>query len=68
MIGLNGYTLCSGIISEELNGSDYVMVPFCEDEENKNSEMTIGYIVRRSGKISDVGEVYLKELRKALAK
>ena len=24
MVGLNGYTLCSGIISEEINGSDYV--------------------------------------------
>lgn len=23
MVGLNGYTLCSGIICEELNGNDY---------------------------------------------
>ena len=34
MVGLNGYTLCSGIICEELNGSDYVAVAF-EDEEEK---------------------------------
>ena len=31
MIGLNGYTLCSGVISEELNGSDYLAVPFEPD-------------------------------------
>ena len=31
MVGLNGYTLCSGIICEELNGSDYVAVPFEAD-------------------------------------
>lgn len=28
MVGLNGYTLCSGIICEELNGSDYVRLNF----------------------------------------
>ena len=27
MVGLNGYTLCSGIICEELNGTDYIAVP-----------------------------------------
>ena len=32
MIGLNGYTLCSGIICEELNGTDFVAVPFEPDE------------------------------------
>ena len=42
MVGLNGYTLCSGIICEELNGSDYIAVPFQEDEQNPNSVMEIG--------------------------
>ncbi len=27
MVGLNGYTICSGIICEELNGSDYIAIP-----------------------------------------
>ena len=28
MVGLNGYTLCSGIICEELNGNEFAAVPF----------------------------------------
>ena len=46
MIGLNGYTLCSGIICEELNGDDYAAVPY-EDKQNPNSVMEIGYIKKR---------------------
>lgn len=42
MVGLNAYTLCSGIICEELNGSDYTAVPLKETER-----MRIGYIVRK---------------------
>ena len=34
MVGLNGYTLCSGIISEDLNGNEFVAVPFRDDEVN----------------------------------
>ena len=48
MIGLNGYTLCSGIISEELNGSDYIAIPFREEEEHINRVMEIGYITKRN--------------------
>jgi LysR substrate binding domain. len=33
MVGLNGYTLCSGIISEELNGDAYVAIPLKESEK-----------------------------------
>ena len=47
MVGLNGFILCSGIICEELNGSDYVAVPF---EEGKGGIMEIGYTTMRSGK------------------
>ncbi len=66
MVGLNGYTLCSGIICEELNGGDYVAVPFREDEENQNSLMEIGYIVRKDAILSRLGELYLSKLRKYL--
>lgn len=59
MIGLNGYTLCSGIISEELNGNDYVSVPLKESEK-----MHIGYIRHKGVKLSYMGEFYLHELRK----
>ncbi len=38
MVGLNGYTLCSGIICEELNGSDYCAVKIRRDYDNRVSE------------------------------
>lgn len=47
MVGLNGYTLCSGIISDELNGSDFITIPFEADADNPNSIMEIGYIVKK---------------------
>ena len=57
MVGLNAYTLCSGIICEELNGSDYKAVPLVETEK-----MRIGYIKRKGTNISPIGEVYIREL------
>lgn len=59
MVGLNGYTLCSGIISEELNGPDYVAVPLAESQK-----MHIGYIRHKGATISTMGQIYLEELRK----
>lgn len=66
MVGLNGYTLCSGIICEELNGSDYVAVPFQEDERNSNSIMEIGYVTRKNMMLSRMGMLYLDKLKKYL--
>lgn len=68
MVGLNGYTLCSGIISEELNGSLYKAVPFKEDDENRNSNMEIGYIRKKNSRLSEFAEVYLEEVRRAIEK
>ena len=59
MVGLNGYTLCSGIICEELNGSDYCAVKLKSDEM-----MTIGYLVRKGVAISELGQKYLEEIAK----
>lgn len=67
MVGLGGYTLCSGIICEELNGSDYLAVPFEADEQNQNSTMEIGYVVRKHTMPSRIGGLYVEELRKCLA-
>ena len=54
MIGLNGYTLCSGIMCEELNGSDYCAIKLKSDEI-----MTIGYIARKGVQVSPLGKKYL---------
>ena len=67
MRALGGYTLCSGILWEEMNGSEYVVVPFREDSENKNSIMEIGFIRKKHGSLSEIGERYIEELKKSLA-
>ena len=59
MIGLNGYTLCSGIMCEELNGSDYCAIKLKSDEI-----MTIGYIARKGVQVSPLGKKYLEEIGK----
>ena len=66
MVGLNGYTLCSGIICEELNGNEFAAVPFRDDRDNPNSVMEIGYIVRKDTIPSRMGELYIEELKKYL--
>lgn len=58
MTGLNGYTLCSGIICEELNGDGYTAVPF--ETEDK---MTIGYIKRKGIPLSYLGNRYIEILK-----
>lgn len=63
MIGLNGYTLCSGIICEELNGSDYIAVPFDTEEEG---DMEIGYITLKKTLRSKAGTIYIEELKRYL--
>lgn len=67
MVGVNGYTLCSGIICEELNGNEFTAVPFRDDEENRNSTMEIGYVVRKNTILSKMGELYVEALKRYLA-
>lgn len=33
LIGLNGYTICSGILSSDLNGSNIISIPLMTDEQ-----------------------------------
>lgn len=59
MVGLNGYTLCSGIICEELNGEDYCAIKLKSDEV-----MTIGYLMKKGSIISTLGQKYIEEISK----
>ena len=59
MVGLNAFTLCSGIICEELNGSDYIAVKLAEEVT-----MDIGYIKRAHMNMSEIGELYIEEIKK----
>lgn len=59
MVGLNGYTLCSGIICSDLNGDEYAAVPL-----NTEETMTIGYIKHKRMPLSRLGEKYIEEVLK----
>ena len=61
LIGLNGYTVCSGVIDENLNGKDIIAVPLADE-----SEMRIGYITHKKGRRSSIGVAYLECLKKYL--
>ena len=63
---MNGFTLCSGIVWGDLNGSGYVVVPFRGDEENPNYVMDIGYVTKKNAVMSKIGKVFLEEVDKAL--
>lgn len=59
MNGLDAYTLCCGIIYEELNGADSLAIPLKESEK-----MHIGYISRIGANISSLGQIFIEELKK----
>ncbi len=58
LIGLNGYTVCSGVISVELNGPSIVSVPLEIDEC-----MEIGTITRKGTQRTRYGAAYLEALK-----
>lgn len=62
MKGLNGYTFCSGIICNDLNGSEYTAVPI----KDATDKMEIGYITRKNTIISDIAEIYIKKIKSFL--
>ena len=63
LIGLNGYTVCSGIIDKKLNGKDIISIPL--DEEG---DMNIGYITRKNAVMSRLGKAYVESLKKYVSK
>ena len=61
LIGLNGYTVCSGVIDKKLNGKDIIAVPLADE-----NDMRIGYITHRKGMLSRLGNTYLEAIKKYL--
>lgn len=59
LIGLNGYTICSGIISEELNGENIISVPL-----HIKDSMKIGFITHKNITCSHLGEIYIDAIKK----
>lgn len=65
MVGLYGYTLCSGIVCEELNGGDYRVIPLSDDSPI-NGVMKVGYIVKKNQILSSVGKLYIEKIQEFL--
>lgn len=58
-VGMDGFTLCSGIICEDLNGDEFTAVRLdCDDL------MTIGYVKRKGVPLSQIGQLYIEEIQK----
>lgn len=63
LIGLNGYTICSGIINEDLNGKNIVAIPLDVDDF-----MDIGYIIHKKVEPSRMAKFYIEALKKYTTK
>ena len=50
----------------DLNGDDYVVVPYEANVENPNSVMEIGWISRKHTVLSEIGTTYVKAMEKLL--
>ncbi len=62
LIGLNGYTISTGVLDAELNGSDIVAVPLDADEL-----IRVGWIAPKNYVLSRLGNLYISELQKTAA-
>ncbi|VWL94658.1 HTH-type transcriptional regulator CysB [Collinsella aerofaciens] len=58
VMGLNGYTVCSGVISHELNGPGIISIPLDVDEY-----MEIGIITRKNTTLTRYGRAYIDAIR-----
>lgn len=58
LIGLNGYTISTGILSTDLNGTNIVSVPLRADDS-----INVGWIANHKIQLSQQVEIYIDELK-----
>ncbi|WP_160686562.1 LysR family transcriptional regulator [Clostridium sp. C2-6-12] len=58
-VGLNGYTVSTGVISKELNGENIIAKPLMVEEY-----MRVGTIIQRDMPLSRYGNAYMEALKK----
>ena len=58
LIGLDGYTICSGVISHELNGPEIISKPLDSDER-----MTVGVLTRKGVTLSRYANAYIDSIK-----
>ncbi|MGN7454321.1 LysR family transcriptional regulator [Paenibacillus pasadenensis] len=61
LIGLNGYTISTGVLSKDLNGNEIIPVPLECDET-----IEVGWISQRQRALSRLGAAYVEELERAV--
>jgi DNA-binding transcriptional LysR family regulator len=61
LIGLNGYTICSGVLSSDLNGDNIISVPLITDEK-----MRIGWISNEKSHLSLLALEYISKLKEVI--
>lgn len=61
LIGLNGYTISTGVLSSDLNGNEIIPVPL---EVNEN--INVGWISHKNAALSKLGASYVEALKQAI--
>jgi Transcriptional regulator len=61
LIGLNGYTISTGVLSADLNGNNIIPVPL-----DINETITVGWIAHKSVTLSRLAAAYVQELDKVI--
>lgn len=59
LIGVNGYTISSGVLSKDLNGNEIIPVPLEIDDH-----LEIGWIAHRNVTLSILAEAYIEALKR----
>ena len=59
MLGLNGYTISSGVFPKYLHGDNIVSVPLAIDEK-----IQVGYVLNKDRNLSDLGYIFIDALKK----
>ena len=62
LIGVNGYTISTGVICYDINDDDIVAVPLQVDER-----MTVGYITHKHVTMSPLASIYIQHLKDTIA-
>lgn len=61
LIGLNGYTISTGVLSADLNGDNIIAVPLDVDEE-----ITVGWIAHKDIRLSQLAASYVEALQRSV--
>ncbi|WP_418558119.1 LysR family transcriptional regulator [Hominenteromicrobium sp.] len=61
LIGLNGYTICTGVLNSDLNGENIVSVPLVTDER-----INVGWIMNDKAQLGTFAVSYIEELKRLI--